>query len=362
MLIQDAKDLIYNKRMNTHQRAEQRFPGLDLLRIYAALGVVMWHTNPHAGVSSQDMPGLLSGWDAVTLFFTLSGFIISYLLLKERERSGTIAIGAFYLRRVLRIWSVYFLVVFAVMIAFPMLAVPATVLLLVPNLNLAVLPGILGQLWSIGAEEQFYLFWPWLVRRVGFAKLCWTIIGVRWLLLAVTTTALYGFGDTSNALYSLHEFLVRNRFDAMAIGSLFAYLLYRRSPVLQVVYRLFPLVLAAFVVVTILPMNKYGDSLYDSVLAVLCGLMIVNVIRFPALDFPMARALGNLSYGVYMYHNLVLFVLAPNVVDSSLLLILVPGVTLILAVLSYRYFERPFLRLKTRFEPRSAAVLAPAGN
>src|SRR5689334_400989 len=82
----------------------QRFPGLDLLRFYAAVCVVLWHQGARPFL-------FLNGWDAVTLFFVLSGFLITYLLLAERERTSSVDLFAFYVRRTLRIYPLYLLVV-----------------------------------------------------------------------------------------------------------------------------------------------------------------------------------------------------------------------------------------------------------
>ena len=174
-----------------------KFEGLNALRGIAALLVVLHHgealkaTN---GIENFEWLGLFrNGGNAVTFFFVLSGFLITYLLLKEHDRTGTIKVKTFYLKRSLRIWPLYFLLVFIGTIG---------VALVMPLLNLPYeLPYTLGQtwyyflffvpglvtfyyghhflepLWSIGVEEVFYLLWAPLFK--------WSKIKILRLILFV---------------------------------------------------------------------------------------------------------------------------------------------------------------------------------
>src|SRR5438270_445539 len=167
------------------------FPGLNFVRAYAALGVVVWHmrqlmmlfrvpiSEPFYDALSRVFP---RGDDGVMLFFVLSGFLITYLLMAEQRRTGTVAVAKFYVRRVLRIWPLYFLLVllgFAILPLvigwehYPYLGKDenffgrlALYLVLMPNVAYALWPGgvPIGHLWSIGVEEQFYLLWPALMK------------------------------------------------------------------------------------------------------------------------------------------------------------------------------------------------------
>ena len=141
----------------------------------AAIAVVISHVGlalKEFGLSytySSDLAGY-----GVTVFFSLSGFLITYLLLLEKKRTGDISIKAFYLRRVLRIWPLYYLY---------LLLVVATVYFYMPDqlpggllfyiFLCANIPFVFGfplpfvdHYWSLGVEEQFYLFWRWVVRHV----------------------------------------------------------------------------------------------------------------------------------------------------------------------------------------------------
>src|ERR1700722_5960803 len=159
-------------------------PELDGLRFYAFLGVFVCHTVPNEAKFYSDlhlpMPRLLaavvrSGAAGVDLFFVLSAFLITSLLLRERQETGKISLRLFYIRRILRIWPLYFLVV-ALGIVFahtmanfwyytqnlPWYYV-AGYLLFVSNWVYAVFgapQSICAPLWTVSIEEQFYLIWP----------------------------------------------------------------------------------------------------------------------------------------------------------------------------------------------------------
>ena len=177
------------------------FPGLNGIRALAALSVLLAHISSYKWrfgftKSPSLTKVLLSGSDAVILFFVLSGFLITYLLLTEIQKTGTVSIKKFYVRRMLRIWPVYYLILFLGLVGLPLLvqalryqgsfmpsaASPMQIILyiiMLPNAAAffgALLPGI-SQLWTIGIEEQFYLLWPALSKL--FAKrMLVAIIGV----------------------------------------------------------------------------------------------------------------------------------------------------------------------------------------
>src|SRR5207249_1695754 len=163
------------------------FPGLNSLRFFAAFGILVFHIEgfkdtlhlPNAmGVPFIRNIGPLS----VSFFFVLSGFLITYLLLVEKETFGKISIKKFYTRRIFRIVPLYYLIVIIGLLAIPNISffhyggypenmggiVQASwplYLLMLPNVAEVIytVPYI-GGAWTIGVEEQFYLFWPWLIR------------------------------------------------------------------------------------------------------------------------------------------------------------------------------------------------------
>jgi peptidoglycan/LPS O-acetylase OafA/YrhL len=158
---------------------------LDPLRLIASLAVLLAHsvlffrTGTWSVVIFPRVIGYL-GYYGVVFFCVLSGFLITYLLLKEREATGKIAIGNFYMRRILRIWPLYYLIILLSFFVLPYLwpwkeywlgdVSPGRKLLVyalfLPNLANVIGPNVVTcfQTYSIGYEEQFYLFWPFVMR------------------------------------------------------------------------------------------------------------------------------------------------------------------------------------------------------
>ena len=186
-------------------QASTYLPGLNTLRFIAAFFVVISHANISLfklGIYDEcKFPFLNRGGDSVDFFFTLSGFLITYLLINELKNTQTISITQFYRRRVLRIWPLYFLIIiigFIILgVVYPMiykkaffetdiLSLVLMFVFFIPNFaakNFMV--GLLNPLWSIGVEEQFYLFWAPLVKK--FRKHIFSVV----LFFLVLSTAFY---------------------------------------------------------------------------------------------------------------------------------------------------------------------------
>ncbi len=361
-----------------------RFGGLDGLRFLAALFVVIGHIplnqesrglpNPHWGAL------FYRGAPAVAFFFTLSGFLITYLLLAERERTGTISVRAFYLRRVCRIWPLYFAVVAFGLIFYNALlpklgitypvaySIPTAVVLysfFLPNLmnSLYTVGGILNPLWSIGIEEQFYLAWAPAVKR-WHARLPWLLGGVLVVSLVLFGLCLGGFFGPGWPT----KFVGQLKFHFMAAGGLAAWWLHRDragflslSPFrwrwLQIV--LFAIV-ADYYLVNLLRWRGWPEELMQ--LALYVWLIVdvgANPRRLVGLRHRVLDELGAISYGIYMIHMIVVYATTAlfekttwwhgrPVLYVIAYYVLAVGGTLLLAHLSYRYFESPFLRLKER--------------
>lgn len=160
------------------------FPNLDGLRFYAFLAVFFAHSFwTESDYISQNRGFALmkdiayKGVSGVNFFFVLSGFLITYLLLAEKANTGRIAIGAFYMRRILRIWPLYYFVVLVGFVIIPFVQGKlgqATsergnilyYLAFIGNFDVKPTSAVLGILWSIAVEEQFYLVWPIVFRLV----------------------------------------------------------------------------------------------------------------------------------------------------------------------------------------------------
>lgn len=374
------------------------FKGLNSLRFLAAFFVVLGHiplNQESAGLPHPNRAAFFfRGSFAVNFFFALSGFLITYLLLDERQRTGDVLVRKFYLRRICRIWPLYFALVFFGLffynVLLPLLGIPyhvdyslATALLLygalLPNLmnSLYTVGGILNPSWSIGVEEQFYLLWAPAVKRVRdrLPALCWAVFAVSLTLFCLAHYRVFG-------AHEWKRFVEQLRFHFMAAGALCAWWLMRRRETLlrlplfanRAVQLLAFGLLLEFYLVSFLRWTWLGDEVLQIVLY--CWL-IVNVAANPRCVVPVgARAfdyLGTISYGIYMLHMPAVYATSELFRVTSwwhgrpALYCLVYyglafGLTILLAHLSYRYFELPFLRLKDRrFSSLPAAPPIPPG-
>jgi peptidoglycan/LPS O-acetylase OafA/YrhL len=358
-------------------------PGLNALRFFAAFFVVISHANisiDKLGIAPlSKMAFLNKGADAVDFFFTLSGFLITYLLIIEINTTKTVSIKQFYVRRVFRIWPVYFLVVaigfFLLGYIYPKMndkpyfdfSIMEGLLLFIlflPNYaakNFMV--GLLHPLWSIGVEEQFYLFWAPLAKFFR-NKMLLMIAGFIFISLSLYAVIYY---DVLRVSPGWKAFFLTQKFYAMAIGSLFGYILYYHFDAYNRSYltkRIFQLgVLMAILWHFLFNNAPEAGLLFKVLTSVLYGLLILNVSaisnKLIKLEISGLAYLGTISYGIYMYHMLVDYLLRflwPKIsflklepfLSAIFYYTLITGVTIFMAALSYRYFEKFFLKLKDR--------------
>ncbi|MFL5951660.1 MAG: acyltransferase family protein [Gaiellaceae bacterium] len=368
------------------------FPGLDTLRFVAAASVLVQHVVQFQLLFGYGSAGwfhrlFLTSRDGVLLFFVLSGFLITYLLLVELERDGSIDIRRFYVRRVLRIWPLYFLllvIAFAIYVAagsgIPGWLQPAhaRVFLLyvffLANVALFRTPPLgVSQTWSIAVEEQFYVIWPPLL-RVFRARILAFIVCFATVKILVGVVLFAVLGTSSYVAIFVQELAL----ESMAIGALGAVLVHRRSRVLQVVFslpgRLVTLALFVAVVASFDRLFEWTPSLATTLVSLAFLLVILNVgcnerVRLGngPLDY-----LGRISYGIYMFHPLVVygFFLTAHELDLRRSAVLIAAAyvvsftgTIAVAACSYRWFETPFLRLKKRFAhvPSGGDTLSVSG-
>ncbi len=394
------------------------FGGLNGLRFFAATAVIFHHIEQYKLWASNDGHfytsaftgcGLLStfiqalGHKAVSFFFVLSGFLITYLLLAETAKTGTVNLRKFYVRRILRIWPVYYLVIGIAFFVIPhFFDVGGNGAHLLQNkfwlwfgLSLIMLPNLTrynsveivggSQTWSVGVEEQFYLIWPWLVRtfRKRFVRMLLILI-VGKLFISVTMAAVTDHLPAGTLHTVCNKFVLYwNLFkiEQMAVGALGAFYLYHKKPVvLQFFYHPITTVatLVLFVSLFVTDLEYAGSTLFEGLIFLL---FIVNVStnnKFPIqLRQSVFTTLGNISYGIYMYHTIIIAILInllqktmiddmPLAFDIALYTLSVT-LTILISYLSYKYFETPFLKFKEKFMvvkssgtgPKTAEVIIP---
>ncbi len=367
------------------------FPNLNSIRFIAALLVIIHHIEQFKSVfniypNQMNNPVIGSfGPLGVRLFFVLSGFLITYLLFAEKEVSGTISITKFYIRRALRIWPLYYLIVllafFIVPYFFPGL-VPqhaevvhghpiawkifslSLFIFFLPNFAL-VYVGIVpfaSHLWSIGTEEQFYFIWPVLMK---FFKNKFVLLLSVVLFYLGASYVFYLFQDSSmNWIRLLGLYWKAFPIDNMAIGGIFALIVYSSAPAFIkikafIFNRYFQVLVLVLVLVCIscsvgLPVEALSYELYAILFGILIANLAANDRRIINLEYPLFNYLGKISYGLYMYHPLMIVVCMKCLIHFNCFnnYFLYPTAilsTIAVAGLSYRFFEQQFIRKKKRF-------------
>jgi peptidoglycan/LPS O-acetylase OafA/YrhL len=351
-------------------------PELDGLRFFAFGAVLLHHALPQRSWNTlARFSPSLGEWAGafatamefgVTLFFALSAYLITTLLVRECAEYGTLDIGAFYVRRSLRIWPLYFaFLAFTLFVLPPILKAPvletryqpffwlfganwACVLFDYPNS-----PD--GVLWSVSSEEQFYLLWPLLLRFLPGLPL--KHVAVAMLVLSnVARIALAFMQAPEHAVW----FNPIAQLDPIAGGILLASL-NTNSSSKRPAMNLWPCALGG--VVVLVAMQRYlPDNSFRPLFLYPVASLVALVTLAAAIGRPprvlLHRAivyLGKISYGLYVFHALSLYLVGrvipttSNAVFVLLRLVLALPLTVVAAALSYRYLEHPFLRLKEHF-------------
>lgn len=347
----------------------KRLPGLDGLRCLSVSFVLATHVGlyfprgyPSAETAWNDRwVGLVHGVTGVSIFFVLSGYLITSLLLDERQRYGRISLHRFYLRRILRIWPCYvaFLLVVSSMVAtdllqisMPGLLVPAACL--TNFISRAHYSSELGHTWSLAVEEHFYLLWPLLLVGLSVRRLLVTTVLAIFLCIGLhhfwdhfphvgstyfpdrwTLPGAMGIliGCGTALLRTLPEH--QDRWTRFASSG--------RAAALGTVLYVAPLWLPGPMLPSVLAWQDSGVALIMMWLLLHPQAGATRVLEWAPIAF-----LGRMSYGIYVWQGLFL-----GTGPGGRLWIQQPPqdlvLTLLVAFASYRWIEGPFLALKRTF-------------
>jgi peptidoglycan/LPS O-acetylase OafA/YrhL len=325
----------------------REIPNLNGLRGGAALAVVVYHYTLHSRFMS-----LFPGPYAVTLFFELSGLLITWLLLKEIDETGHLDKRQFYFRRALRLFPVFYVVWALCRLAGPFQGSWAVFFYMGDYYHAFVQRySMLTVAWSLGVEEKFYLLWPFVLTRIKRNKLIRILVGV---LIAEpvyrSVLTLLGYQTYTWFAFDCH-------LDAIVLGCLIA-LVVRRGWIapawLSHPYTPFCGLILVFA------LQRQSD-----IVTYLLAAILVSAISRPSaiLNHRVARYLGAISYSLYLCHGYARDVLWPRITGSTHLhdsfVIFVAQLALAIAVASVLHFaiERPFLLLKNRFHASTRSKL-----
>lgn len=345
------------------------FGSLDGLRALCILAV-LWQHSPALGLFDDSYQIVGRGFVGVDLFFVLSGFLITTLLLREEERDGRFSLRGFYWRRILRIVPVYFLVVTAAAGYFILVKGQWDLVPLVPfyylflsNIVVGDIP-LLAPTWSLSVEEQYYMIWPALLLflpmnmrlraglALGLAVLCALSASGQLAFLGIRPI------ETAHAIWAFST----NSFPAMLLGS-FAAILLNTQTGFALFYRLLGHFLSPLVMLVVLLLYlQFGPShLVGWANVAMHGVMVLFLVSLVVREEhvlhgvlrlrPVAR-LGEISYGLYLYHLFGLHLANELAASLGLDLWSVTALfvifSIIISEISFRTYERYFLSLKDK--------------
>ncbi len=366
------------------------FVDLDVIRFWGCLAVVIAHVNTlkleygFSRYTNFDKVGLLF----VVMFFGLSGFLITYMLLKERDRTTTVNFKNYYARRILRIWPLYYLIVFVsilILSKVDFMQIPKSLehiqeiglydyicfILILPHFADAFVPYAM-QAWSIGVEEQFYLLQPFVLKYIKSYKklfaffLCMTIAPEVVVLPLIKLGILSKDPEVDSVVWTVRIYKTLQYSATISLGCATAvgYLhfeKFRKFVFDKRVQIINYLILGPLLLLSWKKPNMMPDI---RIYSVLWSIMIVNMAFNKAsilrMTNPILAKIGKLAYGIYMYHIIAIGIVinimikvfgmkAEGLVNDIILTVFSLIITYLLALFSYKYFETPFLKMKEKF-------------
>ncbi|MBK7213919.1 MAG: acyltransferase [Bacteroidales bacterium] len=373
--------------MEEKQKSSVYIPQFDIIRFFAAFMIVIYHAYI-AWKGWFGLPGILSAGDyktftytgqhidqfmrnlpfGVDIFFFISGYLLTYLLVVEKEKYGKVNIPNFYIRRGLRIWPLYFFLVAVAPFLVSWLGEKQPVywptIALINNFHTIwtqewAYP--FAHFWSICIEEHFYIFWPIIIAFIPVKKLPLAItllIGFSWLYKIYT----YIWLPANWYQLYLHTF---SRMDVILLGGLLAVFSLRKPFKFKLHWS--AILTISVILVFLLAFddlsnfeNMLNGVTRRFVYISLVGLIMLDLLfnperKFTSVLFKPFMYLGKVSYGIYMYGNILVLVVIKKVVllyninNIYIYFAAIILLSLVIPVMSYELLEKPFLKLKQRF-------------
>lgn len=342
----------------------------DFLRGFAALIVLLLHGS---------YGFFQGGWIGVDLFFALSGFLITTLLIKEYDRSNKISIRKFYVRRVLRLLPALIICIILANLLWSITKLSPVsdrmtstlgAIFYFTNLISGHVSGNMAHLWSLSIEEQFYLLWPLVVSLFLFKRKTKTQIIILIILICFGVTFRIIANNFQMTLLGNLISIDTSRFtlcriDGILLGVLLAILVNKTNyKIIKSAKHLStPILLGIFTffIVILFGLNESNEIWRNGgfiVTNLLCVSMVLMAYSNPnhwVFSSKLINWVGLRSYGIYVYHFPIFLAFEGvrehhNLINLFLVTLARFISTLIIAELSFRYFEQPILKLKKRYE------------
>lgn len=382
------------------------YPQLDGLRTLAFFLVFGSHAG---GFTTTNFPPVVKeisnfynclvqvGWSGVDLFFVLSAFLITSLLLREEQAFNHITVSKFLLRRVLRIWPLYFLAVVVGLLLCPFITEPAIkfgshsyiaycqnnllwCLTFTMNMGmanfLACPPANMTPLWSISLEEQFYLFWGFFLKFARGARLRLVLLACMLVGTICFRNYLMQTNPTSHVPYYVNTF---SRLDPLIFGTLVAFAIRYWSGFMALAQKFGA---AAFVISAAIFMwastnsalflghtTPFALTLFDfGYMLFLTGSLTFKPL-VSVFSNKYVASVGRLTYGMYVIHAMVIQALLVRVIkpmgiventneSSAICLFVGLPVTFAIAWVLWHAYEKHFYKLKYKFSPVKSGYLS----
>ncbi|MEP6675116.1 MAG: acyltransferase [Ferruginibacter sp.] len=371
----------YLRNSDQNKKISIYLPNLTGLRFVAALMVFVCHVESVKEIFN--IPNLAEnfffiniGKLGVLVFFVLSGYLITYLLLREESSTAKVDIKKFYLRRILRIWPLYFLIVIFGLYAAPYSSffhlpnflsalsgnnttqISLLFFFFLPNYVYAAFGGVpyAVQTWSVGTEEQFYLVWPWLIKKIKNKTLLFPAVFIVYNIIKIVLIALQ---HRAPAIKALLDFWYYFNIDCMALGAVAAYfVITKNEKILKIIFSIAAQLITYITIIILIGFavifRYFHFEIYGFFFTIAIANLAANKKSILNLENKIFNYMGKISYGIYMYHLIALTIalrilIRLNFLNNVAIYLLGFIITIILSSLSYFYFESYFLKLKNRF-------------